>query len=947
MALAEYKKKRSFSKTPEPTGGKSKGGGLRFVIQKHDATRLHYDFRLEMKGVLKSWAVPKGPSLNPADKRLAMLVEDHPYDYKDFEGIIPKGNYGAGTVIIWDEGTYEPLVDVGPDKATQEKALLRDFNAGSVKIIMHGTKLQGEFALVKMHGRGENAWLLIKHRDKFAKESDVTNKDKSVISGKTIHQMEKSQDAETWQSNRKSNGTLKDESEVATKKVAKAKSTPTKTAAKKAAPKKSAVKKAVTTSKKASKKKDQQSGLSAPKKVNVSTKNIAASVKSAGKKKMPSDLLPMLATLVDKPVSEDGWLYEIKWDGYRSIAYLNNGKVELRSRNNKSFNEKFYPLYDVFREWDMNAIIDGEIVVLNAEGTADFSALQGWRSEADGDLVFYAFDLLWLEGKDLTELPLEERRQLLGKIIPAEGVVRLSENFNATGEEFFKLANDMGLEGIIAKKADSTYKPDLRSKEWLKIKTEKQQEVIIGGYTKNENTSKLFSALILGVYEGKEFRFVGVVGTGFTDKLQEEILAKLKPFQTKQCPFAVEPDVRKPSRFRPNPPKSDIVWVKPALVAEITYRELTDDAIRHPSFKGLREDKKPSQVKWERETPVQKIVEKKKPTAMAKKLIKTPAKAARKTLLNPNEETQTRSINGHELKFTNLSKLYWPKDGITKRDMLNYYYQVAPYMLPYLKDRPQSLNRYPNGINGPSFYQKDVTGKVPDWVELFPYRSEDEDRDKNFLVCSNEASLLYMASLGAIEMNPWSSRVQKPDHPDWCVIDLDPSKKTTFDQVIEAAKVTKQVLDEAEIDCYCKTSGSTGIHIYIPLAAKYTYEQSKEFARIIVKIVQSELPDFTTIERQVNKRRGKMYLDFLQNRPQATLATTYSVRPKPKASVSTPLYWEELKKGLKIENFTIKNVPKRLEKEGDIFKPVLGKGINMLKALNKLHKQWDAVGGEE
>jgi bifunctional non-homologous end joining protein LigD len=734
------------------------------------------------------------------------------------------------------------------------------------------------------------------------------------VSGKTIKQMESNKDAETWQSNR-------------------------------SAKKSSAARKKAATKKAASKKKEQlPEALSSPKKVKAPTDKLAASVKAKKTGKMPTDLLPMLATLVDKPVTDEGWLYEVKWDGYRALAYLKNGKVELRSRNNKSFNEKFYPLYETFSQWDMNAIIDGEIVVLKENGMADFAALQNWRSEADGQLMFYAFDILWLEGKDLMQLPLNERREILGKIIPAEGSIRLSETFNATGEEFFKLANDMGLEGIIAKKSDSLYKPDSRSKEWLKIKTEKQQEVVIGGYTINENTSKLFSALLLGVYEGKEFRFAGVVGTGFTNKLQQEIVDKLEPYKTPKCPFSEEPDLSKPSRFRPNPPKAKVVWVKPKLVAEISYRELTDDqAIRHPSFRGLREDKTPSEVKWERALPIQKIVEKKKPSAMEAKLIRSPKKAERKTLLNPSEETQTRVINGHELKFTNLSKVYWPKDGITKRDMLNYYYQVAPYMLPYMKDRPQSLNRYPNGISGKSFYQKDVTGKVPDWIELFPYHSEDDDRDKNFLVCTNEASLLYIASLGAIEMNPWSSRVQKPDHPDWCVIDLDPSAKNTFDQVIEAAKVTKKVLDEADIDCYCKTSGSTGLHIYIPLGAKYTYEQSKEFARIIVKIVQSELPSFTTIERQVNKRRGKMYLDFLQNRPQATLATTYSVRPKPKASVSTPLYWEELKKGLKIQDFTIRNVPARLQKEGDIFKPVLGKGINMLKALDRLNKQWEAI----
>jgi bifunctional non-homologous end joining protein LigD len=303
--------------------------------------------------------------------------------------------------------------------------------------------------------------------------------------------------------------------------------------------------------------------------------------------------------------------------------------------------------------------------------------------------------------------------------------------------------------------------------------------------------------------------------------------------------------------------------------------------------------------------------------------------------LNPSEETQERTINGHSLKFTNLSKLYWPKEKYSKRDMLNYYYQVAPYMVPYLKDRPQSLNRFPNGINGKSFYQKDVKGKVPDWIETFPYRSEEENRDKEFMVCTNEAGLLYMASLGCIEMNPWSSRVQKPDHPDWCIIDLDPDKNP-FTQVVETALVTKQVLDSLKVPAYCKTSGSTGLHIYIPLAAKYTYEISKEFGRIIATLVNQELPSFTSIERPTKLRKGKIYIDFLQNRPQATLAAAYSVRPKPGATVSMPLHWEEVKKGLKISDFTIKNAVPRIKEQGDIFKPVLGKGVNLEKLMKQL-----------
>jgi bifunctional non-homologous end joining protein LigD len=659
----------------------------------------------------------------------------------------------------------------------------------------------------------------------------------------------------------------------------------------------------------------------------------------AEKAPMPQLLPPMLATLVDEPFDDPGWIYEIKWDGYRALAYLNNGQVDIRSRNNKSFNEKFYPVYNALKKWPMNMVLDGEIIVVNDNGISSFSALQTWRSEADGQLLFYIFDMLWYNGYSLYKVPLTERRALLRNVLPADDkTILLSENFDTTGTEFFKAAGKMELEGIIAKKADSLYTPGLRSKEWVKIKTEKRQEAIICGYTRNETTSRLFSALLMGVYDKGELQFIGPVGTGFSDQFQEQLLQKLRPLITRKCPFKEVPEYNKPSRFRPNPPKATVTWVKPKLVAEISYRAINPDgAMRQPSFKGLREDKEAQQVVREKAVPVREVVSNEHEW-VSKKLSKQGNKKERKTLLNPTDETQVRSIGGHDIKFTNLSKIYWPKEKVTKRDMLNYYYQVAPYMLPYMKDRPQTLNRFPNGINQESFYQKDITGKVPDWIVPFPYYSEADQREKNFLVCTNEASLLYIASLGCIEINPWNSRMQQPDHPDWCIIDLDPDKKNTFEQVIEAAQVTKQVLDTFHIPAYCKTSGSTGLHIYIPLAAKYTYEQSKEFARLIVKLVHAELPGYTSIERYTEKRKGKLYLDFLQNRPQATVAGPYSLRPKPGAPVSAPLHWEEVKPGLQILDFTIFNMMDRIKQEGDLFKPVLGKGIDLVKAMKQMQQ---------
>ncbi len=892
MALTTYKKKRDFKKSPEPTGGKPDSEVLHFVIQKHDARNLHYDFRLEMEGVLKSWAVPKGPSMDPNVKRLAMMVEDHPYDYKNFEGIIPSG-YGAGTVIVWDEGTYISAGVEGDYKETHDKALRKQLNQGKIHFILKGKKLKGEFALVKAYGRGENSWLLMKLKDKYATTNEILEKEKSVVSKKTLEQITKT--SKNFHTSHSTNG---DNSKDRIKKTA-------------------------------VKKKTLEPGKNITKS-SITTKSILGKIQ---KSRIPTRISPMLATLVDKPFDKPGWLYEVKWDGYRTIAIINKGQVELRSRNDKSFNEKFYAVHKAVQDWNINAVVDGEIVVLDEKGQSNFSSLQNWRSEADGELYFYVFDLLWLEGKDLMKLPLTDRRNLLKEIIPGDGIIRLSENFEEDGIKFFEAAKKIGLEGIIAKKSDSLYLPGVRTNDWLKIKANKRQEMVIGGFTRNENTSKLFSSLLVGVFEKGKLIYTGKVGTGFNENTQKEMMKKFKPLIVKRPPFDEIPDVNKPSRFRPDPPNATATWLKPVLVCEVSFTEMTNDGImRHPSFEGMRIDKKAKEVMKEKPAKTKTTISKTKKTG--RNILQPAKESAIKTFLNPSDETQVRKIKGHELKFTNLNKIYWPGEGITKRDMLNYYYQVAPYILPYLKDRPQSLNRFPNGIKGESFYQKDITGKAPDWIKSYKYHSEDDSRDKHFLVATDEASLLYMASLGCIEMNPWSSTIKKPDNPDWCIIDLDPAKNN-FDLVVEAALVTKSILDEMKVPSYPKTSGSTGMHIYIPLGAKYTYEQSKEFARIIVTLVQREIPKFTSIERIVKARKGKMYLDFLQNRPQATISAPYSLRPKPGATVSMPLYWEEVKKGLKMTDFTIHNSVQRIIKEGDIFKPVLGKGINLEKVIKE------------
>ncbi len=639
----------------------------------------------------------------------------------------------------------------------------------------------------------------------------------------------------------------------------------------------------------------------------------------------------MLATLTDNAPATKDWIYEIKWDGYRAIGYCKKNLVNLISRNNKSFNDKFYPIVQSLSKLNIDAVFDGEIVVLKETGITSFGDLQNWRSEADGELRYFVFDLLWLNGYCLMQEPLLVRKKLLKTLLPSGGLIKESETIEAAPSKILEAAKLMGLEGMIAKNAKSAYLQGARGSDWLKIKANKRHEVVIGGYTMNESSPKLFSSLLVGFYDKGKLQYIGKIGTGFSEKMQKEFIAKFKPLITQNCPFHFVPDVNKPSRFRPKPPHAEVVWLLPKLVCEVSYIEMTGDGImRHPSFEGMREDKNAKDVHAEVLKPLTQLNEKHKTVKISP--IK---KGERLTLLNPTENSQVKIVSGHELKFNNLDKVFWPDDGYTKRDLLNYYYQVAPYILPYLKNRPQSLNRFPNGISGLSFYQKDVTKSAPEWIKMFPYHTS-EGEDKNFLVVQGEADLLWMANLGSIEMNPWNSTIIKPDHPDWCIIDIDPTESNSFEQVIETAQATKRVLDELGIEGFCKTSGSTGLHIYIPMGTKYTYDQCQLFARMIATQVHYSLQKFTSIERYTINRKDKIYVDFLQNRPKATLASPYSVRPKPGAPVSMPLHWDEVKKGLKQKDFTLKNAMLRIKHEGDLFKPVLGKGINLVKALKAL-----------
>jgi len=865
MSLPEYNRKRSFDQTPEPQGkkGANGSGNLQFVIQKHQASHLHYDFRLELNGVLKSWAVPKGLSVNPAVKRLAMQVEDHPLEYKDFEGIIPKGNYGAGTVIIWDGGSYEPIDLETDDKHQLEKHIKSSILKGELKFRLHGEKMNGAFMMVKSKtATQENAWLIFKLKDEFAGKKEL-NDDRSVVSGLTLDEM-KQKPVAAWKSNKEARKELK-----ANKNIPAADKIPG---------------------------------------------NIARLLKNGTKASEPPLYAPMLATLSKEVFDSPDWIFEIKWDGYRALAKPDGADTELYSRNNLSL-KKFYPIADALSQLKMKAILDGEIVALDEDGKASFQMLQQWTQDEKGSLCYMIFDLLWYDGVDLRDLPLIERKEILRALLPENPVLRYCDHVAENGKQFYELSLQAGIEGIIAKKADSIYTSGKRSKSWLKLKNDQVLEAVIAGFTQGRNSRKYFGALILAQYENGQLKYIGHTGSGMDEKMRKKVFDQLKPLVTEHHPFASKPKTNMPA-----------TWVKPELVCTVRYQEKTSEGLlRIPIFLALRTDKTAAGL--EEEADYKSSLNK-----PAKKI--SPPKA-KKLLLSKDKEDERKTLNGQTIPFTNLSKLYWTKEGISKRDVLNYYDSMAPFILPYMRDRPQSLNRHPNGIDGKSFYQKDVTGKVPEWIKTHGYISDTDGSEKQFLVCTDEASLLYIANLGCIEMNPWHSRIESPDRPDWCVIDLDPDG-TPFARVIETARVVKKILDAVNVPSFCKTSGSTGLHIYVPLGANYSFEQSKVFAEIIANMVHHELPKTTSIERSPAKRRGLIYLDYLQNRNIQTIAAPYSLRPKPNATASAPLDWAEVKTGLRMEQFTIQNMMARVKSEGDLFKGALGAGIELEKVLEQL-----------
>lgn len=859
-ALEEYRKKRRFKETPEPSGKVGRQSGNQFVVQEHHARRLHYDFRLEVNGVLKSWAVPKGPSLNPADKRLAIQTEDHPLEYRTFEGTIPAGHYGAGEVATWDSGTFEPEGQMGAAEQIER---------GELKFILHGKKLNGSFVLVRIRGRrngdkDKKEWLLIKHRDASADVSGPAGKVAEPmlpVHGKK-HKLDGHGRADFGKRPEMPEG--------------------------------------------------------------------------ARKSAMPEVPQVALAMLAENPSSDPGWIFEIKWDGIRTIACVDEGKVRLWSRTKREITPEFPELSTIAEAVNAReALLDGEVVVLDETGCSDFQRLQsrmGVRNPlaklmSAAPVVYYVFDILYCDGYDLRRVPLIERKEFLRGIIGASTVMRYSDHQVGEGEKLFELAQAQHLEGIIGKQASSIY-PSGRTTAWLKFKMDKEVDAVVGGWTEPRGSREYFGALLLGLYDGAKLEFVGGIGSGFTVESQKLLWPWLQHLKTSHCPFAERPATRE-----------EASWVKPELVARARFGGWTEGThLRQPRFIGLQEDRDPRECTLEKETkpPVDqeqmevKQEKKAKSEPRAKRVHSKAAKAEarredsqteaiEKELLKDSEEMFVEA-DGRRLRFTNLNKVYFPEDKITKRDLLLYYNRVAPFLLPFLKDRPLVLRRYPNGIHGPSFFQKDADKSTPEWVKTVPITSERDGKPAHYFIANDRATLLYLTNLGCIDHNPWSSRIGSLENPDYIFFDLDPTPNTPFATVVKLAEILLSILEKVRLPAFSKTSGATGFHIFVPVEPRYRFEQARAFVEAVASIVDAEHPGLLTAERSLKKRpEGRIYLDAHQNSSGQSLATVYTVRAFPHAPVSAPVRAEEVRTGLKPEKFNLTSMPKRIQTVGDLW----------------------------
>lgn len=827
MSLTEYRKKRNFNRTPEPAPAQpespsSERGGF-YCVQRHDASHLHYDFRLEVNGVLVSWAIPKGPSLDPDRKSLAMKVEDHPFDYGEFEGNIPEGNYGGGSVMLWDKGTYEVLGD-----ANAQEQLER----GDFKFELHGAKLSGSFAIVRMKPSASrktkgNEWLLIKKKDEHA------------VPGYDIDQF-------AW-----SVKTRRTQAEIASD----------------AAP--------------------------------LTPQNLPGARKAA----LPAAMEPMLASIVDKPPHGDKWLYEIKWDGVRALCKIHAGKLEISSRRGLRCEQQYPELADLPEHVNAkNAWLDGEICVLDEDGRSRFELIQPRISTTKTSIsklretnpaTLFLFDVLYLDGYDLRAVPLEDRKRLLASIVTPTSHIRISETFDTDGEQMFAAARRMKLEGLIAKDRHSHY-VSKRTATWQKMKVNDEQEFVIAGFTEGERD--YFGALVLAVNDNGKLRHVGQVGTGFDHKRMKAIFDRLKPLISKTSPLTPKPKIK------------GVTWVRPELVCQVRYLQWTPDGnLRAPVFIGLREDK-----------PSEEVIRE---------------ELARGDSIHLEGKEVSVDVDGHRLKFTNLDKVYFPKDGWKKRDLLHFYDEVSEFLVPHLKGRPLSMKRYPNGIAADFFFQKNATN-FPDWVQL--ERIEESEKTNHYPIVNDKASLLYLVNLGCIDQNPLTSRVGSLDNPDWMLLDLDPVD-ASYDLLVDAALLLRDILAELDLEGYPKTTGGDGMHIYVPLDPIYSFEQVRNFAEILSHLAVDREPNLFTTPRSVEKRKkNRVYFDYLQIGSGKTISAPYVVRAYNGAPVATPLKWNEVKHGLKPLDFRIENTVARFRKLGDIFAPVLAGGQRLENALKKV-----------
>jgi bifunctional non-homologous end joining protein LigD len=864
--LEKYKAKRNFKKTAEPEGGKPRSDKLLFVVQKHAASHLHYDFRLEVKGVLKSWAIPRGPSMDADERRLAMPVEDHPYDYKDFEGTIPKGQYGGGTVIVWDEGWYEPAAgEALKTKAEQEHWMMSNYYKNALKITLHGHKLKGDFILIKFkEDKYEGGWRIIKADDQYATKDDILLKDKSVKSKLTVEQMAKNDEAAVWQSNRAPENEIR------------------------------------STANEEQQNEKRESGTS-------------ELIKQGIKKAMPKTVRPMLCSLTKEVVPDSDYIYEVKWDGYRIISFIENTKVRMNSRSSLDYTHKYSPVAKALKELSHNAVLDGEVVVFNEEGKPDFDALQTYNGH-NTPINYCVFDILWLDGYSLMELPLTDRKAILKDLIENNEVLRFSDSFE-DGEALYQQALDLDLEGIVAKRKNSAYQPDARNADWLKTPTRKRQEFVIGGWAESDK-SRSFRSLLFGAYNTKgEFEWIGRSGGGYKDKEMPAILGQLEKLEIPKSPFINKILDTKGAKIH---------YVKPELVANFEFATWTKAGrIRKPAtFLGFRLDKKAEQVV--REVPLSDQEE--------KEIIEAPVEAKSKSTMASDPESNWPKIlhnkihserdfefGGHTVTMSNIEQELWR--GITKARLITYYHSICPYILPHLKSRPLSLHIKQDGAHAPGFYIKDMEGNQPDYLDIFSDQRRHKKKGKrdqiDYAVCNNEAALLYLVNLGNIDLNPWSSTISNPQQPEFISIDLDPSDED-FTKAIKVAQAAKKYFDENKLTAFVKTSGKTGIHLFLPCEG-FNYPQARNLAENICKAITQIVPDIATTEVGIDHRGSKLFVDPSQNDYADTLACVYSVRPYKHPQVSTPLTWKEVTDKLDPGKFTMDTLPARLEKKGDLW----------------------------